>query len=177
MLNTCQPLRTILTFDSKTSLSWISPRWIFETFSTNLSECEPPSSNVSSTPKATMKPVMHFMHTDGQIFEQRAVSVFRNFGEKWSLKLLLLTFSTTHLAEQGFCQVLHMRNKYRDHRDMNKTGGNAIQLKLTSLQPTLKNLADKHQAPRFTLVATSYFLDITTLVLQMHSLFVCCVLC
>jgi len=29
----------------------------------------------------------------------------------------------TYFAEQGFNQVLHMRNKYRNRLDMNKTGG------------------------------------------------------
>jgi len=33
-----------------------------------------------------------------------------------------------------------MRNKYRNCLEMNKTGGNAIRLKLTDLQPALKNL-------------------------------------
>ena len=37
-------------------------------------------------------------------------------------------------------QVLHMRNKYRNRLEMNKTGGNAIRLKLTDLQPALKNM-------------------------------------
>jgi len=50
----------------------------------------------------------------------------------------------TYFAEQGFSQVLHIRNEYRNHLDMNKTGGNAIRLKLTSLQIALKKLADKH---------------------------------
>ena len=33
-----------------------------------------------------------------------------------------------------------MRNKYRNRLEMNKTGGNARRLKLTDLQPALKNL-------------------------------------
>jgi len=33
-----------------------------------------------------------------------------------------------------------MRNKYRIRLEMNKTSGNAIRLKLTDLQPALKNL-------------------------------------
>jgi len=36
-----------------------------------------------------------------------------------------------------------MHNKYRNRLDMNKTGGNAIQLKLTNLKPALKNLQIK----------------------------------
>ena len=50
----------------------------------------------------------------------------------------------TYFAEQGFCQVLHMRKKYRDRLDMSKTGGKAIRLKLTNFQTALKTLADKH---------------------------------
>jgi len=36
-----------------------------------------------------------------------------------------------------------MRNKYRNRLDMYKTGGNAIRLELTDLQPALKNLQIK----------------------------------
>jgi len=61
------------------------------------------------------------------------------------VKLLLLEFCTMYIAEQSFNQVLHMRNKYRNRLDMNKTGGNAIRLKLTNLQPALKNLQIKSQ--------------------------------
>ena len=39
---------------------------------------------------------------------------------------ILLGFSTTYIAEQGFCQVLHTR-KYR--LDMNKIGKTPIRLK------------------------------------------------
>jgi len=31
-----------------------------------------------------MKPVLYFMHTDGQNIEVSAVSVIQNFGQKWS---------------------------------------------------------------------------------------------
>jgi len=44
------------------------------------------------------------------------------------LKLLLLAFPTTFFADQGFCQVLHTRNKYRNRLDMNKICGNATRL-------------------------------------------------
>jgi len=44
--------------------------------------------------------------------------------------------------EQGSCQVLHTRNKYRNRLDMNKIG--ETPLILTNLQPALKKLADKH---------------------------------
>jgi len=69
----------------------------------------------------------------------------KRFPELWGkVKVLLLVFPTTYFAEQGFSQVLHIRNKYRNHLDMNKTGGNVIRLKLTNLQIALKKLADKH---------------------------------
>jgi len=48
-----------------------------------------------------------------------------------------------------------MSNKYRNRPDMNKTGGNAIRLKLTNLQPALKNLAINTIA-RFALVGISF---------------------
>jgi len=44
----------------------------------------------------------------------------------------------------GFSQVLRMRNKYHNCLEMNQTGGNAIRLVLTNLQPALNKLADKH---------------------------------
>jgi len=49
------------------------------------------------------------------------------------------------VAEQGFTQVslLHMHNKHCNRLDMNKTGGNAMRLKLTNLQTSLKNLKIK----------------------------------
>jgi len=40
--------------------------------------------------------------------------------------MLLLKFPTKYVAEQGFNQVLHMRNKYRNILDVNNTGGNVI---------------------------------------------------
>jgi len=61
------------------------------------------------------------------------------------VKLLLLpVYPATYVAEQGFNQALHMRNKYRNRLDMNKTGGNAMRLKMINLQFVLKTLADKH---------------------------------
>uniref|UniRef100_A0A3Q3B2X0 DUF4371 domain-containing protein n=1 Tax=Kryptolebias marmoratus TaxID=37003 RepID=A0A3Q3B2X0_KRYMA len=62
-------------------------------------------------------------------------------------KLLLLAFPTTYLVEQGFSHVLHLQSKYRNHQDLVASG--ALQLKLTSLQPPIKKLAEKHQACTF----------------------------
>jgi len=39
--------------------------------------------------------------------------------------LFLLEFPTTYIAEQGFSQVLHMRNKQGNRLDMNKTWGSS----------------------------------------------------
>jgi len=74
---------------------------------------------------------------------QRAFS--RNLGKSEAITVLLV-FPTTYAAEQGFSQILHMRKKTCNRLDMNKNGGNVTGLKLTSLQPHLKKLADKHQS-------------------------------
>ena len=66
---------------------------------------------------------------------------FRNCGKK----LFTLTFPTIYIIEQGFSEVLHMRNKYRNRLDMNMTGENSIRFKLTSLNPAFSNLAEQHQ--------------------------------
>jgi len=50
-----------------------------------------------------------------------------------------------------------MRNKYRNRLDMNKTGGNAVRLKLTNLQPTLKKLTDKKLGVWLAVVGTNCF--------------------
>jgi len=44
----------------------------------------PPSRKVASRRNATIKPVLYLIHTDGQSFGSSAVSVFRNFRQKWS---------------------------------------------------------------------------------------------
>ena len=59
-------------------------------------------------------------------------------------RVLLLAFPTTYLVEQGFSQVLHMQSKYRNR--LNLTASGALRLKLTSLQPAVKKLAENHQA-------------------------------
>jgi len=71
--------------------------------------------------------------------------------------LLLLQFPTMYVAEQGFNQVLHTRNKYRNHLHM-KTKGNAIRFKLTNLHPALKKLTSKKPGARFAVVGTNSFL-------------------
>ncbi|KAK9960341.1 hypothetical protein ABG768_008202, partial [Culter alburnus] len=60
------------------------------------------------------------------------------------IRLPILAFPTTYLVEQGFSQVIHMQSKYRNHLDLHASG--ALRLKLTSLQPAVKKLAEKHRA-------------------------------
>ena len=67
--------------------------------------------------------------------------------ELWEkIKLFLLAFPSTYVVEQGFSEVLYVRNKYRNRLDMNKTGGHTVRLKLTNLHPSFASLAEKHQA-------------------------------
>jgi len=73
------------------------------------------------------------------------------------VKLILLGFPTTYFPEQGLCQVLHKRNKYRSRLDMSNNGETSF--KLTNFQPALKKLADNTIA-RFALVGMSCFLEI-----------------
>uniref|UniRef100_A0A3B5Q1Y9 HAT C-terminal dimerisation domain-containing protein n=1 Tax=Xiphophorus maculatus TaxID=8083 RepID=A0A3B5Q1Y9_XIPMA len=86
-----------------------------------------------------------------------AQAIFRTFGwgSMWTkcatryptfwekARLLLLAFPTTYLVEQGFSQVLHMQSKYRNRLNLATSG--ALWLKLSSLQPAIKKLAEKHQ--------------------------------
>jgi len=90
-----------------------------------------------------MKPRPYFINTNDQTFGSSAVSVFRKFGKKLTIITTGVTHDVLYVAEQGFNQVLHMRNKYRSHLDMNKTDGNARRLKLTKLQPASKKLTDE----------------------------------
>jgi len=83
-----------------------------------------------------------------KLLDQVQWVIILSFGYKQSY--LLLAFPTTYFAEQGFCQVLHMHNKYWNCLDVNKTKKchaprNVVQLKLSSLQPALNNFADTHQ--------------------------------
>jgi len=51
-----------------------------------------------------MKPVPYFINTDGQTFGSTALSVSRNFGEKWSYSGV--SHDVLYVAGQGFYQVL-----------------------------------------------------------------------
>jgi len=62
-----------------------------------------------------MDSVLH-VHANGQIFGPSAVSV----SGKAKL-ILVLALPTMYVAEQGFNQILLIRNKYRNRLDMNKT--------------------------------------------------------
>jgi len=86
------------------------------------------------------------------------VKCSEHFPDVWGkVKLLLITNGVpmTYVPEQGFSQALHMRNKYRSCLDMNKTGGKAIPLKLTNLQPALKKLTNEKPGARFVVVGTN----------------------
>jgi len=67
-----------------------------------------------------MNAVSYFFKMDSHPSGSSAASVFQKFGEK-SSHLLLLDFPTTYVAEQGFSEVLHTRNKYRNRLHMKKT--------------------------------------------------------
>jgi len=82
------------------------------------------------------------------------------------VKLILLRFPTTYFPEQGFCQVLYTRNKYRNRLDMNKIGKSPF--KLTNLQPALKKLADRHHCKVRISWNELLFWELTTFILQMH---------
>ena len=59
---------------------------------------------------------------------------FNNILAKTKL-ILLLTFPTMYVVEQVFSQVLHMRNKYSNRFDMDKTGETPYDLKVDQLAP------------------------------------------
>jgi len=86
-----------------------------------------------------MKPVPYFINTDGKVLGF-CIKCSERFPYVWGkVKLLLpLVLTPMYVAEQGFNQVLHMRNKYRNRFDINKTVGNATRIKLTNLQPASK---------------------------------------
>jgi len=51
------------------------------------------------------------------------INCSKRFSELWGKvkQILLLVFPTMYVVEQGFNQLLHMRNKYRNRLDMSKT--------------------------------------------------------
>jgi len=90
------------------------------------------------------------------------------------VKLILLGFTTTYFPEQGFCQVLHTRNKYRNRLDMGNIGETPF--KLTNLQPVLKKLVDKHHRDVRISWNELFFWKFIPFILQMHLQSFCCVL-
>jgi len=65
--------------------------------------------------KATMKPLLYFVDSEGQIYGLRALT--ERFPKLWvTVQLLLLAFPTTYFAEQGFCPVLHTRDNCCDRK-------------------------------------------------------------
>ena len=117
--------------------------WLVEPFVTNINDCD-----------STMQEMLIDLQSDEEaraIFRAHGWAAFwikwkNRFPQLWEkVELFILAFPTTYIAEQGFSEVLYMRNKYRNRLDMNATGGDSIRLKLTSLMPAFSNLAEQHQ--------------------------------
>ncbi|XP_071397542.1 zinc finger BED domain-containing protein 5-like [Centroberyx affinis] len=118
------------------------PVWVVQPFQADVTECEP----------AVQEHLIDIQCDD----EAQATFRTSGWGSMWvkyaqrypalweKTRLLLLAFPTTYLVEQGFSQVLHMQSKYRNRLDLMASG--ALWLKLTSLQPAVKKLAENHQA-------------------------------
>ena len=79
---------------------------------------------------------------------------------------------TTSVAEQGFNQVLHMCNAYRNCLGMNKTGGIDIRLKLTILQPGLKKLTDEKPGKKLAVVGINCVLEMNIIFYTTSTAFV-----
>ncbi|XP_010775064.1 zinc finger BED domain-containing protein 5-like, partial [Notothenia coriiceps] len=118
------------------------PTWVVQPFQADVAECEP----------AIQEHLIDIQSDD----EAQAIFRTSGWGNMWvkysqrypalweKARLLLLAFPTTYLVEQGFSQVLHMQSKYRNR--LNLTTSGALRLKLSSLQPAVKKLAENHQA-------------------------------
>jgi len=93
-----------------------------------------------------MKPVPYFIKHGWSDFW---IKCSERFPKVWGkFKLSLPEIPSTCFPEQGFNHVLHMRKKYRNCLDMNKTERNAKRLELINLQPALKNnFKIKSQSP------------------------------
>jgi len=92
----------------------------------------------------------------------RNVSTFR----KTEGNTVLLDFPTTYFPEQGFCQVRHTRNNYRNRLEMSKIGETPF--KVTNLQPALRKLADKHHRKVRISWNQLFFRKLITFILQTH---------
>jgi len=82
------------------------------------------------------------------------------------VKLILLAFPTTYFPDQGYCQLLHTRNKYPNRLDMSNIG--EAPFKLTNLQSALKKLADKHHRDVRISWNDLFFWKLITFILKMH---------
>ncbi|KAM3874376.1 zinc finger BED domain-containing protein 5-like [Diretmus argenteus] len=117
------------------------PLWVVQPFQADVAECEP----------AIQEHLIDIQSHD----EAKAIFRTSGWGSMWityaqrypalweKTRLIILAFPTTYLVEQGFSQVLHMQSKYRNRLDL---ASGALRLKLTSLQPAVKKLAENHQA-------------------------------
>ncbi|KAM3833924.1 zinc finger BED domain-containing protein 5-like [Diretmus argenteus] len=117
------------------------PLWVVQPFQADVAECEP----------SIQEHLIDIQSDD----EAKAIFRTSGWGSMWityaqrypalweKTRLIILAFPTTYLVEQGFSQVLHMQSKYRNRLDL---ASGALRLKLTSLQPAVKKLAENHQA-------------------------------
>ncbi|XP_071391322.1 zinc finger BED domain-containing protein 5-like [Centroberyx affinis] len=118
------------------------PIWVVQPFQADVTGCEPAIQEHLVDIQCDDEAQATFRTSGwGSIWVKYA----QHYPALWEkTRLLLLTFPTTYLVEQGFSQVLHMQSKYRNRLDLMASG--AIRLKLTSLQPAVKKLAENHQA-------------------------------
>lgn len=113
------------------------PVWAVQPFQVDVTKC-------SRSMLLTSREMEEVPGTSGSGSMQ--VKSVQRYPAVWEKTRLLLAFPTTYLIEQGFNQVLHMLSKYRICLDL--MPWDAVQLKLTSLQPALKKLTGniKHRA-------------------------------
>lgn len=116
------------------------PVWVVQPFQADVTECKPAIQghlvNIQSDDKAQAT----FCTSGWGSMWVRFAQCYPALWEK--TKLLLLAFPSMYL-KQEFSQVLHMQSKYRNRLGLTASG--ALWLKLTSLQPAGKKLAENHQ--------------------------------
>ena len=69
-----------------------------------------------------MKPMLYFIHTDGQILGSCAVKVFQDVWGKWSYIIITAVSHDLMLLSQVSNKHCTTRNKHHNRLDMNKTG-------------------------------------------------------
>ncbi|XP_029281523.1 SCAN domain-containing protein 3-like isoform X2 [Cottoperca gobio] len=118
------------------------PIWVVQPFQADVvNKCEPAIQEHLIDIQCDDEAQATFLTSDWGSMWVKYAELYPALWEK--IKLLLLSFPTTYLVEQGFSQVLHMQSKYRNRLDLMDSG--ALRLKLTSLQSAVKKLTEKHQ--------------------------------